>query len=495
MNLLRNASILAIALTTLLAAPAGATNGMSLSGYGPISAAMGGASMAFGNGTAAVMNNPATLAFMRQGSRIDVAFGALGPDVKATVTTPGGALSAGSSMDAFYMPALGWAMKRGNVLFGLAMFGQGGMGTEYSATSWMSDPSQGANTALTSGLVNRSEVSVGRVLVPVTYSINDRLGIGVTADFVWAGMDLQMAMSEAQFGDLASTHNAGTASGTLVNAFGMMYEPFGGTGIAKLHHAYFDFSNSSDFTGEAMGVGFAGKVGVVYRIFRDLTLGATFHSKTFLGDLETDNATMTMGVSIDPGVAQGGAPTGSYVDMNIPVTGKITVNDFQWPASVGLGAAYHATDRLLIAADFKQVFWSGVMDQFSMTFVADNSQENGGFASQQLDAVLYQEWADQTVISVGAEFLPIDELALRVGYNMASNPVPNEYLNALFPAIIEKHVTFGAGYRITESTTVNMAVVKALEAEFTNPGNGSTVPPVTSTHSQLNWQIMVTHCF
>ena len=38
-----------------------ATNGMNLEGYGPIATGMGGASMAYDNGTAAMMNNPATL--------------------------------------------------------------------------------------------------------------------------------------------------------------------------------------------------------------------------------------------------------------------------------------------------------------------------------------------------------------------------------------------------------------------------------------------------
>ena len=55
---------LAAALAVMgLAAPslALATNGMVMEGYGPIAAAMGGAAMAYDNGTAALANNPATL--------------------------------------------------------------------------------------------------------------------------------------------------------------------------------------------------------------------------------------------------------------------------------------------------------------------------------------------------------------------------------------------------------------------------------------------------
>ena len=78
-----------------LAGSAYATNGMNLEGYGPIATGMGGASMAYDNGNAAVMNNPATLGLRGQGSRLDVALGMLGqtwkPDA-ATVPVQGLAL-------------------------------------------------------------------------------------------------------------------------------------------------------------------------------------------------------------------------------------------------------------------------------------------------------------------------------------------------------------------------------------------------------------------
>jgi long-chain fatty acid transport protein len=40
---------------------------------------MGGASMAYDNGTAALMNNPATLALMADGTHVDLAAGVLDP--------------------------------------------------------------------------------------------------------------------------------------------------------------------------------------------------------------------------------------------------------------------------------------------------------------------------------------------------------------------------------------------------------------------------------
>ena len=87
-----------------------------------------------------------------------------------------------------------------------------------------------------------------------------------------------------------------------------------------------------------------------------------------------------------------------------------------------------------------------------------------------------------------------DEITLRAGFNGAKNPVPSKYLNALFPAIVENHVTFGGGYKLGTGA-FNASVALALESEDTNPGNGSTVPPVESTHGQLNWMLMYSHQF
>jgi len=468
-----------------------ATNGMNLEGYGPEATAMGGASMAYDNGTGAVMNNPATLGFMTSKHRLDVALGMLGPDITATASTPGGALSADSSGTSYFMPALGWAKKSGAFTFGFGVFGQGGMGTEYSSTSWMSNPGQ---LATSPNLVNRSEVGVGRAILPLVVSLSDKVSIGGSVDFVWAGMDLQMAMSEAQFQNIANpaAQTIGTAGGSLVQSFGAMYEPFGGTGVQQLHHAYFDFSDDSDFTGEAMGTGFAGKIGIAMQLTKKLSVGATYHSKTRLSDLETDNATMSMAISGDDGVfgvAQ--TPSGNYTDLDIPVTGKITVNNFEWPEMVAFGVALQATDDLLLVGDIKRIGWASVMENFDMTFEADATQTGlaAGFAGQVLDVALIQNWKDQTVVALGAAYNVTDALTVRAGYNHASNPVPDQYLNALFPATVEDHVTAGIGYTFGGSR-VDLSVQKALEVENTNAGNGSTIPPVTSAHSQLSWQLM-----
>jgi long-chain fatty acid transport protein len=490
---------LATVLSLSIPFSANATNGMNLEGYGPIAHSMGGASMAYDNGTAAVMNNPATLGLMEQGNRLDVSLGFLGPNVTAKAP---GAPDAKSSADAFYMPALGWAQKRNQLTYGVGVFSQGGMGTEYDANSFM---------AAGSGETVRSEVGVGRLIAPLTYNVNSQWTIGGSLDFVWAGMDIKMAMPGSAFGDMVAdfggSQTYGTASGSMVEGLlqfvqGQILNSGQGTGdgfqTGAVNWARFDFSNSSAFTGEATGTGFAGKIGGVFKLNSIWSFGATYHTKTSLDDLESSNATISMSANVNDNLLNGtwdggtnGSPATSYTATKIPLSGKIIVKDFQWPATLGVGAA-GKFDKWMVAADIKQIFWKDVMKDFKMTFIADASQSNplaAGFAGTQIDAVLFQEWKDQTVLEVGAGYMVTEKTTLRFGFNYGENPVPDKYLNALFPAIVKNHLTGGIGYDIDKNSGVNFSLVYAPEVEATS-GQG-----VTSTHSQINWQLMYSYVF
>jgi long-chain fatty acid transport protein len=450
-----------------------ATNGMNMEGYGPIATGMGGASMAYDNGTAALMNNPATLGLMPEGNRLDVAVGLLGPNVKAEA----GGSEVKSSGTAYYMPALGWVRKSGQFSYGIGMFGQGGMGTEYSGDSFM---------AAGSGEKVRSEVSMGRVLVPLAYEVDKDLSVAASLDFVWVGMDLKMALSGAQFGDmvaeLGGTQTAGSASGSMVTT---LAGAFTGGMLSNMNWVRFDFSDDSAFTGKAKGTGFAGKIGAVYKVSNELSIGAAYHSKTAISDLETKSAALSMNVS--------GSATGGQ-NITVPVTGTIKVKDFEWPQMVGIGMAYQAMDNLMIVADYKWINWAAAMKNFTMTFDADATQSDPsaamfGLGGQSVDATLKQEWKDQHVIMIGAGYKVSPEWILRAGLNYANNPIPDTYLNALFPAIEKSHIMIGAGYMISTATTVDASFTYAPEVKQTSDSG------VTSTHSQTNAQVMLSYRF
>lgn len=428
-----------------IATPAFATNGMNMEGYGPIATGMGGASMAYDNGAAAVVNNPATLGLMESGtSRLDLAVGGLHPNVKAKMA---GMPDAKSGGDAYFMPALGWVAKTGKFAYGVGLFSQGGMGTEYQAGSLMSAGAPGET---------RSELGVGRLIAPVAYEVSPDLVIGGSLDFVWATLDLKMAASTAMLGGMA-TGGSGMLYSALPSMMGMNW-------------ARVDFSDGSDFSGAAKGYGFAGNLGITYRINSQVTVGAAYHSKTSLSDMETGDG----GAAMTAGMYGGGA---LFADA-----GKIKVRDFQWPETYAIGVSYQAMPQLQLVADVKHIGWSKVMESFKMTY---DSQVMGG----SVNFTLPQDWKDQTVIQLGATYMVSDQLALRAGYNGSRNPIPDSYLNALFPAIVKDHYTFGVGYAFSKTSEVNGSFTYAPSVSQTSAMG------IKSEHSQTNWQLMYSQRF
>ncbi|HEM46117.1 MAG TPA: aromatic hydrocarbon degradation protein, partial [Alphaproteobacteria bacterium] len=364
-----------------------------------------------------------------QGRRADLAVGFLGPDVD---TRAGGAVAASGS-DAFYMPGFGWISRAGRLTYGIGVYAQGGMGTEYDAATPL---------ALGSGDPVRSEVGVGRLLFPLAFEATERLQIGGSLDVVWAGMDLRMAVSGADLGGMVSGFDPGWAP---------LFPALGGASWAR-----FDFSDDSDYSGQAKGYGLAWKVGAVYQVAPTLSVGGAYHSATALDDLEGPAALS----------AEGG-----FTD-----SGEVAVRDFQWPATAALGVAWRPTPAWLLAADVKRIFWADVLERFRMTYISPT------FGA--LDVEMQQDWNDQTVYQLGAAYQLTSALILRAGVNLSDNPIPDAWVHPLFPAIIEDHYALGLGYRFAGGE-LNFSLTHAPEVAVTN-----TLTGLRMSHSQTSWQLM-----
>ena len=105
-----------------------------------------------------------------------------------------------------------------------------------------------------------------------------------------------------------------------------------------------------------------------------------------------------------------------------------------------------------------------------------------------MDATMYQNWKDQNVLQLGAAFSLSKAVTLRGGVNVANNPVPDRYMNPLFPAIVKNHLMAGAGWSFGASS-VDAALVYVPAVEATN-GQG-----VTTKHSQTNAQLLYSYRF
>ena len=480
MTLKKIAALLSIA---GMVTPALATNGMNMEGYGPVASGMGGASFAYDNGTAGLINNPATLGLMASGdSRLDIAVGGLHP---AVTTKMSGMPNAESDGTAYYMPALGYVRKDGKFGYGVGVMAQGGMGTEYGSNSFLSNY-QSAAYMLSGGMAggqgasgkeNRSELGLGRVMIPLTFDISDSFRIGGTIDYLWGGLDLQMVMSGAMFAQF--TGFGGASASPLGKAGGSMVNAMGGFGLTDVYWAQFDFSKGKNgMTQELTTTGYAGNIGFVWKAAPNVTVGGVYHSKTKLSDMEGSGA---INMSVDMGAGA----------MPMSVSGKLKVVDFQWPETYGFGVAYQVNDSLMLAADYKRINWSDVMKNFHMEFTASgNGGMLAGMNGTSMDATLYQNWKDQDVFMFGVSYKVIDALTLRGGVNIANNPIPNEYMNPLFPAIVKNHYMGGVGYMIGKSSSVDFSFTYAPEVSATNPNMG-----VKTTHSQTNWQLMYSQRF
>ena len=199
-----------------------ATNGMLMEGYGPISHGMGGTSMAFDNGAAAMANNPATLGLMKEDNRFDAAFGILRPDV-VFKTTRGNSESEATS---FIMPAIGYVAKRDRLRYGIGVYSQGGMGVDFLKSNGM-----------------YSQIIIGKVILPVAYEVTDRLTLGATLEYIRAEMDLVME----PFNFKKGSDFRGAASGYGVSGkLGAVYKITDTTNIGL---AYQHKGNIGDMTG------------------------------------------------------------------------------------------------------------------------------------------------------------------------------------------------------------------------------------------------------
>lgn len=432
----KTAVVLAVVAGPMSAAMA--TNGMLMEGYGPISTGMGGASQSFDHGTAGMAQNPATLSLMPDGSHLDIALGFLGPKVTSSVQ----GMSAPSGGTAYVMPALGYTNRSGALTYGIGMFAQGGMGTEYDANSFL---------AAGSGAPVRSELGVGKVIIPLSYQVNPDVTIGGSVDYVWSGLDMLMAASGAQLGGMVTG-----ADGNLAGAL----RPLSSAPWARIN-----FSDNSKFTGSAKATGFSAKIGGTVKLNKEWSAGASYHFKSMLDDMKTGSSSASM------------TAAGGFVD-----NGRISVINFQMPAVLAVGASWQAQPSLLLAADLKSIRWAEVMNSFKLRY--DSSGMGGS-----VNFSLPQNWKNQTVLNLGAAYKASQLLTLRAGLSLADNPVPDAYVNPLFPAIVKSHVTFGMGYKVSSAGDFNASLAFAPATTVTS-GQG-----VTISHKQTNLQLMYSHSF
>jgi long-chain fatty acid transport protein len=213
-----------------LSLPAQATNGMRMTGFGPVQNAMGGTGVGATLDAASIVSNPAGMTEI--GGRIDFGGSYFRPSVeyKANSIAPGSGLvlregeTLQSDRGASPIPVLGVTLPLSDHwFFGIGAYGVAGMGVDYGANLY--------------GSTTYSSYSQMRFAPAFAYRFNDMFSLGVTANIMF-----------------------GTTSWNVASAFGQ----------------------APHMGADAFGIG--ATVGLKFTPFKALTFGVAYESKAFFAD-------------------------------------------------------------------------------------------------------------------------------------------------------------------------------------------------------------------
>ena len=181
--------------------------------------------------------------------------------------------------------------------------------------------------------------------------------------------------------------------------------------------------------GYGFGLGWTGKVSPT------LTLGATYQSKTYMDEFDDYK--------------------GLFAEQG----------DFDIPANWGVGLAWQATPKLLVAFDYQRIEYDGVKS------LSNKANEGGPLGA---DNGAGFGWEDINVYKLGVAYQYDKNLVLRAGYIYNDEPYKGDqtFFNMLAPGVITDHVTLGATWTLAGGGELSLAYMHAFEN--TVKGKGAT---------------------
>ena len=88
---------------------------------------------------------------------------------------------------------------------------------------------------------------------------------------------------------------------------------------------------------------------------------------------------------------------------------------------------------------------------------------------------------------MGVAYRASDQWTFRAGINHADNPVPDRFVNPLFPAIVETHYTGGFTCKIDEKSAFDFGLTIGVTNNVDMPTPQGTM---VASHGQFNWQVL-----
>jgi long-chain fatty acid transport protein len=346
MRLQRKRLTLAVIAALGLAVPTGAlaTNGYFAHGYGTKNKGMAGAGVALPQDAMAAATNPAGMVFA--GDRLDVGVAAFSPIREYTASGASGPLpppafnlingTVESDNELFFIPHLGWNMMLDkNSSFGIAVYGNGGMNTDYPASA-----SGGAGTFYSFGATG---VDLMQLFVAPTYSYRFAPGssVGASAILAYQRFEAFGLQNFAPFSTSpANLSNNGYDSSTGFGAkIGGQLDVGGGVTLGASYQTKISMSDFDKYAGlfaeqGGFDIPATGTIGAAFNVAPDHTLVFDIQKIFYSGVDSVSNAFLPAmglcGMAVNPAVNCLGASSGAgfgWEDMTIYKLG------WQWKAS------------------------------------------------------------------------------------------------------------------------------------------------------------------
>jgi long-chain fatty acid transport protein len=168
--------------------------------------------------------------------------------------------------------------------------------------------------------------------------------------------------------------------------------------------------------------------------------------------------------------------------------------EFDIPWNAGVGFAFKLSNDFTAAMDVMRVAWSTVDSIGnpgpSVTDpLGDFNPLCPGPDDVSIECKLGGHWGmgfgwrDQTIYKFGVDYKMTPKTTLRAGLNYAEAPIPNDQVlfNMLAPATTESHVTFGFSSALSDKSDFTFTFMHAFENEICGP---TAFPPTAGTSVQ-----------
>ncbi len=483
-------------------------NGTRAVDYNTRSIGRGGTEIGFFDGPSAMLMNPAGLSFIKKPVLNANAIFMVPPthfknyikDANGNVTST--ILNDDDGDKILYvMPSLSYVhnFKNSKFTLGAGVFTTGGMGTEYKLNHQLFvSPAFSTNYQKQ---VYRSRFAVIESCISGSYLITPEFSIGLTGEFVYSTLEIGQPFSlspDYLKGTLVTTQGT-TTYGNYFKASRPVY----GLGYKELTAAA-EMTNLKSYT-------FGGKIGLAYKLCDCFSMGASYTLSVPLnfkdGNAKMDmsaqfneastiaaqNLVTTMGISIDSAAKLVSALFGQ--NGIHPYEGFIAdytvTNEFKTPQSVGFGFMYSPMPKLRLGFDFEWLNWSKAFDKMKLTLTNGTNSNinkmlvNGAPGNEALYVEFPMNWKDAVILKFGGEYDLSKVLTLRAGYSYSSNPIPEETIIPIMPAILEHHIMAGCSYDLLSKLTMNIALEYGLKNSVTGSNPHQVATEYITSESSL----------